>query len=582
MTMLENGRSLSLSFSAPGRRKAAGRGASVGLGLLALLLAASQAIAQDRVTFFGFAPDAEYKQADSKLCSYLQASTHAIVERRLPDSYVDAISGVVDWNRKDGAYLARLTPYAYVAAEMLGADFEILATYQSRATSSRTYHSYFVVNRDKYREAMQISGEVRPNLADLREYLRRSQTPSPAKFVYHDKFSTSSYFLPSLYFRAQRIFAMTSAAENLIAIDIEKLAAKSSSALVEAVAQGNADLAAVWDGTKTKYEKTPDLREKFAGRVYFIQLPEVLPNDLLVASSWMEPALKDRVRSAIRGMKGNAAAQINVGDFAWWDDIADASDAREALAGLRREAAAPPAPVPVRVEESKDPVLQKYVQAARQAVRLSGTEFVLFDPDFHKHVDVIWTLKLVHDGAVDLTSDFRHSGIPAQKFSISFTSPEDLTVRIGALIHGRIHRIRYVWPYEDRIPTVIRDVDFAIPSTSRVKAQKISWIDPGRNEFTEGAIFDVEVRSADFYKFQLKGTSFARTPNGVTLDFEPMSNIAYRVILVRPSLESLWLKMLTGAFVVLLALAAVAAVFALRRKPSPEPAAAPLGGAVSG
>ncbi len=568
------------------RKKRAGRiglAARVRFGSFCLLLAASAAIAQDRVTFFGFAPDAEYKQADSKLCSYLQGATHAIVERRLPDSYVDAISGVVDWNRRDGAYLARLTPYAYVAAEMLGADFEILATYQSRATSSRTYHSYFVVNRDKYREAMQVSGEAKPNLADLREYLRRRQTPSPAKFVYHDKFSTSSYFLPSLYFRAQRIFAMAAAAENLIAIDIEKLAAKSSSALVEEVAQGNADLAAVWDGTKTKYEKTPDLLEKFAGRVYFIQLPEVLPNDLLVASSWMEPALKEKIRGAIRGMKGNAANQINVGDFAWWDDIADASDAREALAGLRREAAAAPAPVPVRVEEAKDPVLQKYVQAARQAVRLSGTEFVLFDPDFHKHVDVIWTLKLVHDGAVDLTSDFRHSGIPSQRFSISFTSPEDLTVRIGALIHSRIHRIRYVWPYEDRIPTVIRDVDFAIPASSRVKAQKISWIDPGRNEFTEGGIFDVEVRSADFYKFQLKDTSFAKTPNGVTLDFEPMSNIAYRVILVRPSLESLWLKVLTGAFVALLALAAAAAVFALRKKASADSiAAAAAGGAVSG
>ena len=44
-------------------------------------------------------------------------------------------------------YLARITPLAYVAAEMLGAKLNILAVYQSAATNDTTYHSYFVVNK---------------------------------------------------------------------------------------------------------------------------------------------------------------------------------------------------------------------------------------------------------------------------------------------------------------------------------------------------------------------------------------------------------------------------------------------------
>ena len=50
-------------------------------------------------------------------------------------------------------YLARITPYAYVAAEMLGAKLNILAVYKSAATHSTTYNSYFVVRRDRFAAA---------------------------------------------------------------------------------------------------------------------------------------------------------------------------------------------------------------------------------------------------------------------------------------------------------------------------------------------------------------------------------------------------------------------------------------------
>ena len=83
---------------------------------------------------------------------------------------------------------------------------------------------------------------------------------------------------------------------------------------------------------------------------------------------------------------------IDLANIREWEDIEDAYEAREALARLRRLAAQPPAPVTVEVmgseEQSSD-----YVEIARQAIRLSATEFVVHDEHFHRNPpDVSWTL----------------------------------------------------------------------------------------------------------------------------------------------------------------------------------------------
>jgi ABC-type phosphate/phosphonate transport system substrate-binding protein len=542
------------------------------LALLVVCGAAASAFvpparAADHVTFVGVAPDQEYRDADARLIAFLQKASGYSIDRRLPVSYGDAIALVLDLNKRKVDYLARLTPYACVAAEMLGADFDVLGTYQSKATNTKTYHSYFVVNRETFRKTMHPNSTeaVVPRLEEIPEYLRRLQSSSPPKFVYHDKFSTSSYFLPSLHFRLHRVFAMDQPVESLIAIDAKKLDVKSSSVLVEEVAKNNAALSAVWDGTKSKYEDTPDLRAAFGNLVYFIQLPNLLPNDLLVASASLGKAKIQALHTALQSARKPTPSapqgeRIDVGDFAWWEDINDAHEANVALADLRREAAASPAPVPIRVEEATDPKLEELVQAARQAIRLAGTEFVLFDPDFHKTADIVWKLTPIHDGAVLLKSSIDlPPDIAPQEFAISFTSPEDLTVRIGALIHNRLNRIRYVWPYQDRVPTVIRDVDFALPRASGLRVARITWVDPAKNEFNEGANFNTEVADSDFYKFQLR-------PNPA-FEFDPMSNAAYRVVLVRPAIATWWLKMFTYAFVTLLLLAAAWAVWELSRRP---------------
>ena len=73
-----------------------------------------------------------------------------------------------------------------------------------------------------------------------------------------------------------------------------------------------------------------------------------------------------------------------------------------------------------------------------------------------------WTLESAHDGALKLTStlDPRSFGQFAEPFSISFVDRNDLPQRIADLARTRLRRIRYVWPYEQKYPAVLRDLDF--------------------------------------------------------------------------------------------------------------------------
>lgn len=513
----------------------------------------SQAIAQEQITFIEVALDEETRNADDKLRRYLDRQADLRFVQARPLEYGAVINILANWRPDRGDFLARITPYAFVAAEMLGADLEVFATYLSRATGSTTYHSYFVVGREQF-------GYV-PELGGLVEYLRNLE--QPARFIYHNKFSTSSYFLPALFFRSYGIYNMPASTEYHTAIHSRKLG-DSSSNLVRAVALGEYELAAVWDGTKTKFELTDSLYERYGSRVHFIQLPTVLPNDLLVGSASMDSASRARIREAIAAM---GPEEIGVGDFLTWRDINSAPDSRQALADLRWLARERPAPVTVdvRTTDAEDGrVPEAYLDAARQAVRLSGTEFVNYDGDFHYHTDYLWTLELIHDGAIELTSRIVNSDIDDQKFQISFKDTEDLTRRIGSLLHSRMHRIRYVWPYRLEQPTVIRDVGFSIPLDATVKVKKISWQDAQRNLFLEDDEFDAQIGLSDFYRFELY-PNFIPSED-IEFGFSPMSNISYRVILVRPERERPVFRVLTAAFIVLLVLAVVAAFADVAKK----------------
>ena len=206
---------------------------------------------------------------------------------------------------------------------------------------------------------------------------------------------------------------------------------------------------------------------------------------------------------------------------------------------------------------------------------------MLEDPKFHSAADVIWTVKWVHEGAIRLASEMQMSKPELterlkQEFHVSFTPTEgDLTTRIVSLIHSRMHRVRYLWPYQERAPTVIRDVDFAISKGEKVHVQRLNWRDPDRNDYVPAETFDTEPISISAATFAFDKSDFVRTSTG-TVDFQnPMSDVAYKVVLERRSHESTISKVLAGSFIALFLLTGAGAAFDLRRRLLPRPAQPP-------
>lgn len=515
--------------------------------------------AQSTITFLEVALDEDTRRADEKLRRYLGLHTGSAFVAERPLEYGAAVNRLAGWRPERGYFLARTTPYAFVAAEMLGAQMDGLATYVSAATGGTTYHAYFVVSRDRF--------PFRPDLPAVVEYLR--ELGRPATFVYHSKFSTSSYFVPALFFRSNGIYNMPESSQYHTAIHTREYGS-SSADLVRAVAEGRFDLAAVWDGTRTRFLDTDSLFARYGSRVHFIQLPTPLPNDLLVVSAGMDSVTRGRIEAAIAAMPSE---EIGEGDFLTWQNINTAPSAREALANLRwlaRERP-PSVTIDVRLADRGAAVPDRLMEAARQAVRLSSTEFVNYDDDFHAHRDYLWTIELVRDGMISLTSRIVGSDVEDQVFRLSFSDEEDLTHRLNTIIHSRLHRVRYVWPYRPERPTVVRDVGFSLPPGSAVRVRRVHWLHAQRNHFQEDAEFDARVAHADFFKLELEPNFIAPAEAG--FGFDPMSNISYRVILIRPTTEPAVFRVLTVAFVLLLVLAAAAAIRAAPRLPWPSGAA---------
>jgi ABC-type phosphate/phosphonate transport system substrate-binding protein len=527
------------------------------LGVIAMLvvmaLPGKPARAQStaRMEFIGVRIDSPTSQADRRLTEYLYEHT-GTRHTPLDLEYSQAIKRLVEWRPSEPAFVARVTPYAYVVAELLGANVEPFATYVSATTNRTTYRSYFVVKRSSFPQFAQA-----PGLSDLLQYLKTKR----ARFTYHNENSTSSFFLPSLFFRSRDVFNMPEKTDRLTAIDAAKSGDSSSAVLVERVARGDADLAAVWDGVKGRFESDPS-KTAIGRQVYFIELPTPIPNDLLVFPSALDAETKKKLKDVVQAMPRDA---ISVGDFRTWQNLTDATDARLALGDLRHAAHATAARVPVEIGLAKGagPAGAALVEAARQAVRLSETEFVVYDADYHNQPDVTWTIEPIHDEAVLLRSRLSGYEIDEQPFQISFRDADDLTERIVSIIQSRLHRIRYVWSYSSNVPIVLRDNAFSLPPGSPVHVQRITWVDPERNRFVGGDEFRSTIKRSTFHRYDLSEDDFKRPGAGEGLD--PLSNAAYRVVLLRPPDRALLFRTLTAVLVALFVLAGVTAAFSLRR-----------------
>lgn len=509
--------------------------------------------AQEPIRFLGVAVDADSRRADDALREYLEEHAGVRLVSEPVYQYSNVIDELVSWKPTDGPLMARVTPYALVAAELMGADVHVVATYVSRATGGTTYYSYLVMNRSRFPYAA--------DLAFVPRYIRAAA--APPVFAYHSEFSTSSYFLPALYFHGHDIFDMPTSTEQAAAIR-SRLVGGSAVDVVKGVATGTYDFAAVWSGTKAAFEGTDSLARAYGSRIEFIQLPTALPNDLLVVSGSMDSATVQSIRSAIRAM---GPREIDVGDFLTWTAFSDAHGARSALGDLRWLAREPLAQATVDVQPvtaGGRTVPPDQIQAVQQAVRLAGNEFVNFDRDFHVVQDYVWTVEPMHDGALKLQSRVVGSDADDQEFLLSFRNTDELTDRIVELIHSRLNRIRYVWPYRTIPPTVLRDFAFRVQVGTTLTVRKIHWLDTHRHSYLQDATFQATVAAADFYKIELD-PEFIPPPDQEGYGFNPMSSVSYRVVLEREPEERPLFRFFTVSLVVLSVLGGAAAAWDLRR-----------------
>src|ERR1041384_3520023 len=136
-----------MKILSPSRTRFAARGATLVM-LLSGITAAPQS--SRTLNFIGVNLDPDTTRADKRLVKYLKENTGLEIGEEPQEGYGRIIRKLVE--KKNEPYVARVTPYVYVVAQMMGAEFEILATYKNMSSNITTYHSWFVVRRDSFPE----------------------------------------------------------------------------------------------------------------------------------------------------------------------------------------------------------------------------------------------------------------------------------------------------------------------------------------------------------------------------------------------------------------------------------------------
>ena len=543
--------------------------ASIGIDMLAVRSATAQTTP---ARFLTVDQGADELKADEVLAHRLGRQLIGSPEQLSYEAVINALLDDVrgaQTSARTGGVVARVTPYAFVVAEMRGAKVELLATCRSRSTGKTVTNAFMVVRHSSFPDS------APPTLEQVLSQLKKlSEDERPARFIYHNKYSTSSYFLPSLLFRARQVFGLGDRASNpagVTTIAVDRNASPSSSDLIRAVADQAGDqetIASVWTGPMSGFADPAGKNYQDGKKVRFVPLPDDLPCDLLVATRKVDDKTKDAITAKLERLQpiGQDSPGSDVQTWVPWA-TGDAEGARRALSELRRQAGSSTLPVVVDVQPNQvSPVNGDLLDAARLAIRLAGTELVDRSQyfDYYKKSDIRWELERIHDGAVRLTVRYEHFRLDdaevTQQFDVSFQEPPDLTRRLVSLIHSRLHRIRPVWLYNDAAPTVLRDVDFDI--ARRVPFQEIQWNEPQRNDYRlEGESRVANVEKEETFEIQLATAEFPRRADNRSLDFEPMGRQGFRVLLMRVTPERTLFRALTIAFVVLLVAGAAALVW---------------------
>jgi hypothetical protein len=143
----------------------------------------------EAINFLSVFVDPETSAADTRLRRFLERAIAAgsssesaqSVTRFTPQTmpYADVIRAFAEAD-PGRAYLARITPYAYVAAEMLGARLNILAVYKSAATNATTYNSYFVMRKDRFERYTQRGYRISKPISRVSRERRRDSSTTTA------------------------------------------------------------------------------------------------------------------------------------------------------------------------------------------------------------------------------------------------------------------------------------------------------------------------------------------------------------------------------------------------------------------
>ena len=115
---------------------------------------------------------------------------------------------------------------------------------------------------------------------------------------------------------------------------------------------------------------------------------------------------------------------------------------------------------------------------------------------------------------------------------------------------------------------MLRDLDFT--PDRHVLVQRLKWLDPKRNEYEKEMPFDAYIENnTDLSRFRLTDEiGFPKTADG-SLNFDPLSNVAYRVVVARQPQPDRILVALPYCFIGLFALACVGLLVDLRRRQPP-------------
>lgn len=128
--------------------------------MLIVSFIALPATALQKARFLTVDQEQDELRADQILASALSS----FIEQPVPKGYGDVVEDVIDDPDSQGT-VARMTPYAFVVAEMRGAKLDLIATYQSKNTGRTMYNAYLVIRRQTPLAAL---GAVGPDALRVR------------------------------------------------------------------------------------------------------------------------------------------------------------------------------------------------------------------------------------------------------------------------------------------------------------------------------------------------------------------------------------------------------------------------------